>query len=102
MSGAWIEVELACAGPENQSAVFLTLPAGARVADAIAAAPTHALPPGGRDQDFSGRVGVFGQRCSLERELSPGDRVEFYRPLELDAKAARRQRARESRIKAAS
>ncbi len=38
-------------------------------------------------------VGIFGRRCSLERPLYPGDRVEIYRPLAIDPKEARRRRA---------
>lgn len=94
-----MDVELAWAGPEGQSLVVLRVATGACVADALAAAPKHTLPPGEPDQQWTGRVGVFGQRCSLHRKLAPGDRVEIYRPLELDAKAARRQRAREAQLR---
>lgn len=37
--------------------------------------------------------GVFGQRRPLDYVLQPGDRVEIYRPLTIDPKAARRRRA---------
>jgi putative ubiquitin-RnfH superfamily antitoxin RatB of RatAB toxin-antitoxin module len=39
-------------------------------------------------------IGVWGRHCSLETRLREGDRVEVYRPLALDPKEARRQRAR--------
>jgi putative ubiquitin-RnfH superfamily antitoxin RatB of RatAB toxin-antitoxin module len=39
-------------------------------------------------------VGVWGRRCALETILKEGDRVEIYRPLAVDPKEARRQRAR--------
>ena len=38
-------------------------------------------------------VGIFGQRCELTRVLCEGDRVEVYRPLVVEPKAARRRRA---------
>ena len=38
-------------------------------------------------------VGIFGQRCALSRVLQEGDRIELYRPLTVEPKAARRRRA---------
>lgn len=40
-------------------------------------------------------IGIFGEVCEPERRLVPGDRVEIYRPLVMDAKEARRRRAQE-------
>lgn len=39
------------------------------------------------------RVGVFGRLCAWNTVAQPGDRIEIYRPLLADPKAARRQRA---------
>lgn len=38
-------------------------------------------------------VGVWNHRCSLDAELREGDRIEVYRPLQVDPKEARRVRA---------
>lgn len=38
-------------------------------------------------------VGIWGKIISLDTLLKPGDRVELYRPLLIDPKAARRLRA---------
>ena len=38
-------------------------------------------------------AGIFSQRVALDAELSQGDRVEIYRPFQLDPKQARRLRA---------
>lgn len=38
-------------------------------------------------------VGIFSRRATLDTELSEGDRVEIYRPLQVDPKQARRLRA---------
>jgi len=38
-------------------------------------------------------VGIFGKRVDLDHRLAEGDRVEIYRPLAMDPKEARRQRA---------
>ena len=37
-------------------------------------------------------VGVWGLRCPKDRVLVAGERVEFYRPLRVDPKVARRER----------
>ena len=39
-------------------------------------------------------VGVFGRLRSLDDLVQAGERIEIYRPLQLDPKTARRQRAR--------
>lgn len=38
-------------------------------------------------------VGVFSQRRDLDDAVHDGDRIEIYRPLEIDPKEARRRRA---------
>ena len=40
------------------------------------------------------KVGIYGQRVSLETLVKEGDRVEIYRPLKIDPKEIRRLRAR--------
>ena len=40
-------------------------------------------------------VGVFGEVCEYSHMVQDGDRVEIYRPLQMDAKSARRKRAAE-------
>jgi putative ubiquitin-RnfH superfamily antitoxin RatB of RatAB toxin-antitoxin module len=42
------------------------------------------------------KVGVFGRVVPLDTPLRNGDRVEIYRPLEVDPKEARRARAKRS------
>lgn len=44
-------------------------------------------------QKLADRVGIFGKKVALETELRSGDRVEIYRPLQMDPKEARRKRA---------
>jgi len=43
-------------------------------------------------------VGIFHRRCGLDAPLRDGDRVEIYRPLQLDPKEARRMRAKSSKV----
>lgn len=85
-----IRVEVVYAPTEGVDAVTLHLPAGATVRDALSASGLAARHPG---IDL-GAVGVFGKRVRLDARLAEGDRVEIYRPLVLDPKEQRRQRAR--------
>lgn len=43
------------------------------------------------------RVGVWGKPCSIDTPLRTRDRVEVYRPLQVDPMQARRQRQRRQR-----
>jgi len=53
----------------------------------------------GLDQQFEGLqlaevpLGIFGKKATDEQVLVEGDRVEMYRPLQIDPKEARRARA---------
>lgn len=73
----------ASAGVARETEIDLV--AGATVHDAIRAAC------GG---DVATRsVGIWGHVCSLDSVVHAGDRVEVYRPLQIDPKDARRLRA---------
>ena len=41
------------------------------------------------------KVGLFSQLCELDDEPQAGDRVEIYRPLKIDPKESRRNRAKQ-------
>jgi uncharacterized protein len=43
------------------------------------------------------KIGVFGKAAKLDAPLTDGDRVEIYRPLIADPKAARKKRAEEGK-----
>ncbi len=89
-----IEVEVAYAEPDRAvvKSYRLTVPATIRDALRLAA----------EDPGFAGipvegvPVGVFGSVTTPDRPLCDGDRVEIYRPLAADPKAARRARVREA------
>jgi len=97
MAPAEIHVELAyCPAPGQIDLVALTLPAGATLAQALAASgllQRHALPTEGL------RLGVWGKLREPSQLLRERDRVEVYRPLQVDPKEARRQRYRRHREK---
>lgn len=86
-----ITIEVAYVEPGRQFLQQLTVPAGASVADALAASTLQ--------RDFpvldldAARVGVFSRPATRETALRDGDRVEVYRALIANPKEVRRQRA---------
>lgn len=86
-----IEVEVAYALPERQLILKVEVPLGSTAIEAVRLS--------GIEEQFPGialgknRLGVFGKLCKPERMLQPGDRVEIYRPLIVDPRAARRELA---------
>lgn len=86
-----IHVEVAYALPERQWLIALCLPAGACAADALAASGLADLFP--RWRRHCPPLGIWGRPVSTQQVLTDGDRVEIYRPLTVDPKAARRRRA---------
>lgn len=95
--GPSFRVEVAyCPAPGVADIVSLQLPAGATLADALEASglrQRHALPAEGL------RVGIWGKLKELSQPLRERDRVEVYRPLQVDPKEARRQRYAQHRKK---
>ena len=85
-----MNVQVAYAGPEGVAVVAVDLPESASVADAITASGIVArLALFGASLSYA----IFGQRAEPATPLREGDRVELLRPLVVDAKEARRQRA---------
>lgn len=80
--------------PGQVDRVVLLMDAGATVAAALAASGLllrHALVADTLE------TGVWGRITSLDAVLRTHDRVEIYRPLQVDPKEARRQRYRQQR-----
>ncbi len=98
MGAALIRVEIVYAEPNRAVVKTLRLAAGSRISDALRLAAL--------DADFSGvelfglPVGIFGRVTGTEYALKEGDRIELYRPLAADPKAARRARAQQARKQA--
>ena len=81
---------VASLGPRQTQEWALDLPEDATVADALRAcglggAAEFTAPSGPP-------VGIWGRPTTLQAILRNGDRVEVYRPLQVDPKAARRER----------
>jgi putative ubiquitin-RnfH superfamily antitoxin RatB of RatAB toxin-antitoxin module len=92
-SAAAIAVEVVyAAAPHRISRVALKLAPGSTVADALAASGLggHVV----SDDAGRPRVGVWGRLATLDAGLRERDRIEIYRPLQVDPKEARRQRYR--------
>jgi len=86
-----IRVEVVYALREDQALVALELEEGATVREAI---ERSGLLPRFPDIDPErASLGIFGRVTSADTQLKDGDRVEIYRPLLIDPKAARRNRA---------
>jgi uncharacterized protein len=86
-----IEVEVAYAVPERQLIVKVEVPVGTT---AIEAARLSGIEEQFPEIDLGkNRMGVFGKLCKPDRPLNAGDRVEIYRPLLVDPRAARRELA---------
>ena len=81
-----ISVTLVSAWPDRLEEQVLSLPSGARLGDALAAAGTAGA---------AADAGIWGKCAAPDTPLTDGDRIELYRPLIADPKAARKKRATE-------
>jgi putative ubiquitin-RnfH superfamily antitoxin RatB of RatAB toxin-antitoxin module len=86
-----LPVEIVLATPERQVLLALEVDAGSNVADVIARSGIGPQFPEVDPDEML--VGIWGTTVSRDRPVGPGDRVELYRPLEIDPREARRQRA---------
>ena len=85
-----IKIEVAFATIDKQTILSVEVDEGITIQEAII---TSCI----RDQfpeiDLTTQaVGVFGQRKALTDKVLAGDRIEIYRPLQIDPKEARRKR----------
>ena len=85
------EIEVVFASRESQALKTIVVASGATVADAIAASGLLLAFPDQNPNELT--VGIWGRVVEEDRALREGDRVELYRPLELDPREARRQLA---------
>ena len=86
-----VSVEVVLATPEQQVLLAFVVEAGATVGDVIVASGIAShfpeLPVGEMP------AGVWGKPVTRGSAVEEGDRIELYRPLEIDPREARRQRA---------
>jgi len=86
-----MRVEVVFALPERQVLLTVNLGDGATVADALEASRIARQFPG-EDLDTL-QTGLWGQPVDRDRPVKDGDRVELFRPLEMDPREARRLKA---------
>lgn len=86
-----ISVEIVYALPDQVFLRRVELPDGATVRDAVAQSGVCKAFP--ELTDAALRVGIYSKSVKLDRRVREGDRVELYRPLQLDPMEARRRRA---------
>jgi putative ubiquitin-RnfH superfamily antitoxin RatB of RatAB toxin-antitoxin module len=82
---------VAFAMPDRQWIWAVELPDDGTVADALQLARAQA---GELPVPWDADVGIFGELCERAAVPRDGDRIEVYRPLRLDPKESRRERAR--------
>jgi putative ubiquitin-RnfH superfamily antitoxin RatB of RatAB toxin-antitoxin module len=83
---------------ERQYLWSVELPAGARIADALAAARSQAPAALAAQIPWdSAPVGVFGELRTRTDSCADGDRIEIYRPLGGDPRERRRARVEHER-----
>lgn len=91
-----IKIEVAYATPEKQRIIEVDVADGATMTEAVRLS--------GIDQEFpeldilATPMGLFGRKVAKPNEqvVQPGDRIELYRPLLIDPKQARLNRAEKS------
>ena len=87
-----LAVEVVFATPREQVLLTVDINSGATVADVIAVSGIATRFPGLVVDRMP--VGIWGRQVTADTVVKAGDRVEIYRPLEIDPREARRQRAR--------
>ena len=86
-----MRVEVVFALPDRQLLETITVDEGASVADALRLSGIEERFPDVSLDEL--QVGIWGKPVERTQALRDGDRVEIYRPLELDPREARRLKA---------
>jgi putative ubiquitin-RnfH superfamily antitoxin RatB of RatAB toxin-antitoxin module len=97
MAAETLAIEVAYALPSKQHIVALRVPEGTTARQAVVLANLPSLFPDISGETFAqAPLGIFGKalRDPDTQRLREGDRVEVYRPLAVDPKAARLERAK--------
>lgn len=92
-----IAVEVACATPEKQRIVTVQVASGSSLRDAVER--SHIAEEFPEIDVMSAPLGIFGKKVPKpeQTEVKAGERVEIYRPLIIDPKQARQNRAAKAR-----
>ena len=97
--GSLIQIEVIYCAPENEMRLQLDVVSGTSVNEVLHQLQSSTF----SDPEFSHLdllahpVGIWGRQIDGSTALQSGDRLEIYRPLQADAKTARRLRAARQR-----
>jgi len=92
-----LEVEIIYASADEQAIVSIQVVEGCSVKTAI---EQSGILEQFLEIDFTvNKIGIFSKQAALDTVLQAGDRIEIYRPLLVDPKQARKQRAARRQIK---
>ncbi len=86
-----ISVEVVFGLADKQELLTVSLPPGATAQDAIEQSGIRERFAGIDTRDLP--IGIWGRVVARDARLEDGDRVEIYRPLEIDPREARRRLA---------
>lgn len=90
---ASIKVTVVYALPDRQTILDIAVPSGSTVQDVIDISAIKQDHP--ELKDVSLTVGIYGKKVELSHIVFDKDRVEIYRPLQIDPKTARLKRAKQ-------
>ena len=91
LAGRRLAIEIACALPARQTIVAVTVAPGTTAREAVRASGSGVRFP---EIDVeSAQLGIWGDTVADDHRVADGDRIEVYRPLATDPRAARRERA---------
>ena len=86
-----IDVEIVFALPDRQWLRKISVRCGETVADAVS---KSGIREACQDYDLDAlKLGIWGHEVARDRVVIEGDRIEIYRPLQLEPREARRQLA---------
>lgn len=91
MAARDIAIEVVYARPDRQALISLRVPIGSKLEAALEASGIYEQFPG--DELQTCPTGIWGRPVPRTHPLAEGDRIELYRPLRIDPREARRQRA---------
>ncbi len=86
-----INVEIVYASEQDVTSISLVMESGSSIETAIKR--SDILDKYSEIDLKNNKIGIFSDIKSLDDILQEGDRIEIYRPLKIDPKQARRQRA---------
>lgn len=94
MANNMIKIEYVLALPNEQLQEYQMIEEGSALKDALS---SFALDKKAKTMIESPIYGIFNQSVELDYVLQDGDRIEVYRPLQIDPKTARTIRAERKR-----